>query len=181
MIFLFLISSVLAYEPIKSLSFDEEIQKRSLFFEGQPLNYSFYKKKKTSYSKQLIENAILASSLSSLSKIKEIKNDIVPCRPNETLEIYELSISQLNDKERFPEVFSYNKNVWGYFDPRPKEKNINSILVTQQSEFNGFQILTHEIAHHWYSAYCLEEYTSMTSEEFAVKVQFSLESQNVYN
>jgi hypothetical protein len=181
MLFLFLSSIAWPYSPIKDIYFSKNIENKTILAEGSSLSYSFFRKEKTTYSLEMSRKAILASSVASLKEIRVIKKDIMPCRPDDHLEIYELSTSQLNNKDRFPETYIYKKDIWGYFDPRPDEVKINSIIVTQQSEFNNFQILTHEVAHHWYSSYCLEEYTKMTSEEFAVKIQFSLENLNVYN
>jgi hypothetical protein len=180
MIFLSLLTFALAYEPVEDIKFSKHIESKDLNFNGNILNYSFYRKEKTTYPDGLVDRGIKSASYASLNKIREIKADITPCRSSERLEIYEVSISQLNDKDRFSLDFFTSENIWGYFDPRTKESKINSIMVTPHSEFENFQILTHEIAHHWYSAYCLEEHTMLSSEEFAKEIQFSLEKINDY-
>jgi hypothetical protein len=180
MIILSIISVVLAYEPTEGINFSEYVENKTLNFNNNILSYSFYRKNKTVYPAGLTDLGIKSASYASLKKIFEIKPDIKPCRPNEKLEIYEISVSQLNDKDRFSLDFFISQNIWGYFDPRVSESKVNSIMVTPHSEFENFQILTHEIAHHWYSAYCLEEHTMLSSEEFAKQIQFSLESINEY-
>jgi len=181
MIFLFFLSEALAYEPVKDILFSSLIEKNTIKIKDNTLNYSFYKKEKTVYPTNLANNGIYNSSSASLKKIEEINPNAAPCRPNEYLEIYEISLSELNEEKRFSMDFFNQSGIWGYFDPRRDEKKIDSIMVTQHSLFNNFQILTHEVAHYWYSAYCLERYTIMTSEEFAREIQFSLKEFNIYD
>ena len=135
---------------------------------------------KTSYSAGLITKSILDSSLESIRTIESSFGKIELCRPSEYLEIYEVSESDLNNSSRFPLTYVASGKVWGYFDSRRDERLINSIVVTPHTEYENYQILTHEIAHHWYSAYCLDQYTSKTSEEFAIQIQHQLEPLNDY-
>lgn len=180
MILISLASLSFAYEPVEDIKFSKYVESKDLNFNGNNLSYSFYRKEKTSYSEELVDRGIKSASYASLKKIREISPKIEPCRSSEKLEIYEVSISQLNDKDRFSLDFFTSANIWGYFDPRVRESKINSIMVTPHSEFENFQILTHEVAHHWYSAYCLEEHTMLSSEDFAKQIQFSLEKINDY-
>lgn len=173
--------SALAYSPMDGLSFSEKtttgIVQATLF---DKIEYKFYHKKKTVYSEELIKKAITTSSIASIERIIDLVPGAKICRPNEFLEIYEISEIQMNQEKRFPKEFYFQEEVWGYFDPRRDEYEINSIVVTQHSNFYNFQILNHEVAHHWYSSYCLENYISKTSEQFATEIQFSLEYLNDY-
>jgi len=170
-----------AYSPVDGISFLEDSKIKTIqISDVDKIEYTFYHKIKTVYPESLVSKAIRASSFASIKKIREIIPGATICRSNEYLEIYEISISELNKEKRFPKEFNFKNEVWGYFDPRTEENKINSIVVTQHSYFYNFQVLSHEIAHHWYSTYCLDSYVHQTSEQFATEIQFSLEYLNDY-
>ena len=178
---LLLVSIALACRPVDGIFPSSLVERKTIqITEKNSLSYSVTRMKKTSYSARLITKSILDSSLESIRTIKSSIGNIEPCRPLEYLEIYEVSKSDLNNSSRFPLTYVASGEVWGYFDPRRDERLINSIVVTPHTEYENYQILTHEIAHHWYSAYCLDQYTSKTSEEFAIQIQHQLESLNDY-
>jgi hypothetical protein len=181
MTLLLLTAVALAYQPVDGISFSATVEKNTIqITEKNKISYSMTRMQKTSYSSSLVAKSIADSSLESIRSIESRFEGIDPCRPSEYLEIYEINSSELNNSFRFPLVYATSSEVWGYFDPRRDERAINSIVVTPHTEYENYQILTHEVAHHWYSAYCLDEYTSQTSEEFAIQIQHQLESTNDY-
>lgn len=178
---LLLASAALAYHPVDGISLSSLVEKKIIQIkEKNSISYSVTRMQKTSYSAELITKSILDSSLESIRTIEFNFGKIEQCRPSEYLEIYEVSKSDLNNSSRFPLTYVASGEVWGYFDPRRDERLINSIVVTPHTEYENYQILTHEVAHHWYSAYCLDQYTSKTSEEFAIQIQHQLEPPNDY-
>lgn len=182
MLYLLLLSSVLAYEPVKSVSFQDSVQTGSLKIdELNSIRYSVHRLKNTGYPAELLTRGINLSSIQSVRKIKKIKPGLSPCKKDEKLEIFEITSDQLNEDDMIPEGYFSSGNMLGYFDPRDSETDINSIVLTKNSQFINFQIITHEVAHHWYSSYCLQQYTKMTSEEFAQEIQFSLKEFNNYD
>lgn len=182
MIYLLLLSSALAYEPVKTVSFHEWVQVGSFKFDHlNSVQYSVHRLKDTGYPASLLTRGLNLSSIESIRKIKKIKPGLSPCKKNERLEIFEITSDQLNEYDMVPDGYFSSGNMLGYFDPRDSEIGINSIVLTKNSKFINFQIVTHEVAHHWYSSYCLEQYTEMTSEEFAQEIQFSLKEFNNYD
>lgn len=182
MLYSLLLSSALAYEPVKSVSFQDWVQTGSLKIDDlNSIQYSVHRLKNTGYPVDLLTRGINLSSIKSVRKINKIKPGLSPCKKNEKLEIFEITSDHLNKDDMVPEGYFSSGNMLGYFDPRDSEIGINSIVLTKNSEFINFQIITHEVAHHWYSSYCLEEYTEMTSEEFAQEIQFSLKEFNNYD
>ena len=178
---LLLASVALAYRPVDGIFLSSLVERKNIqITEKNSLSYSVTRMQKTSYSTGLVTKSILDSSLESIRTIESSFGKIEPCRPSEYLEVYEVSESDLNNSSRFPLTYVTSGEVWGYFDPRRDERLINSIVVTPHTEYENYQILTHEVAHHWYSAYCLDQYTSETSEEFALQIQHQLESLNDY-
>ena len=181
MLYILALSSALAYEPVSGIHFQDWVQKNSIKINNMnTIEYSFYRLKNTGYPVQLSDRGIRLSSIQSLREIEKIKPGLVPCSNNEKLEIFEILPDQLNEEDRVPAGYFSSGNMLGYFDPRVSESEIDSIVLTKNSQFLNFQIITHEVAHHWYSSYCMEKYTKMTSEEFAQKVQFSLKEFNGY-
>ena len=182
MIYILALSSALAYEPVSGIQFQDFVQRNSIKINNaNTIEYSFYRLKNTGYPIQLSNRGIQLSSIQSLREIGKIKPGLAQCRKNEKLEIFEILPDQLNEEDRVPEGYFSSGNMLGYFDPRASESEVDSIVLTKNSQFINFQIITHEVAHHWYSSYCLEQYTKMTSEEFAQKVQFSLKEFNNYD
>lgn len=181
---LLLIASIAqAYHPVDGIFLTPTTPIKVLqITESDNISYSVARMPKTAYSDSLIQKSILDSSLASIEIIQSITGGIRACRPAEVLEIFELPVSELNNHSRFPAEYTNSRpgEAWGYFDPRRDEKNINSIIVTPHTEYEDYQILTHEVAHHWYSAYCLDQYTKQTSEEFALQIQHQLEPLNDY-
>jgi len=139
--------------------------------DGRSLTYSVYQPRRAAYPTDMIAAAISAASELSVWQVFAITPGARPCsaRP---LDIFEVTTSALNDPTRFPERFVENRAagrgpLWGYFDPGAVR---DAIVVSDHGSWENRRILEHEIAHRWYAAFCMDRYTSMTSEAFAVVV-----------
>jgi hypothetical protein len=180
MLYLYFISSALSYEPVTDIKFNSTASFEYNFGQSYTLKYKIFRKSNI-YSNDFLSRSVALATSASISKIMSIDRNMVQCKQDEALEIYEISVSELNDDNRFKNIAKFNDQVWGYFDPMVDEQNINIILVTPHSKYENFQILTHEIAHHWYSVYCVGNYSDISTEDFALQIQFSLEHLNEYN
>ena len=177
MIMLALLSSVYAYEPVKGITFGNVSEiKNHEFYHDIRLRFQIHRQAETAYPDQLIYSALYFGSLISWKKIEPMGAIDRLCKRNNTLDIYEVSLEQLNDRRRFPMdrvpgAGALLGVVWGYFEPQGFSSENDVIVVTSRDALSNSRVLYHEIAHYWYSAFCLERYTTLTSEEFAMAVQ----------
>jgi hypothetical protein len=176
---LLLISSLaLAYEPVNGISFANitNIEEYN-FYHNIGFKIKIYRQKNTEYFDSLIYKGIFSSSFSALKRIEKMGRIDDECSPSDLLEIYEISEAQLNNPKRFPDEYIGHPerglpNLWGYFDPRSSEPGYDSIVVSYHGENNvNFRLIVHEVAHYWYSSFCLAYHISQTSEEFAVAIE----------
>ena len=174
---LLMIGSALAYEPVEGINFSTKTSVEEFhFFHNIKLKFSISRQENSSYYDELIYRAIYTSSVVSFQKIQSLGAIDKRCVDNDLLQIFEISEAELNDPSRFPREFTGGGTtgkapLWGYFDPRVNEPGYNSIVVSPHSEESNYRIMVHEVAHHWYSTFCLDSYTKITSEEFANLVQ----------
>ena len=167
----------LAYEPVRGISFDSKTEPEKWeFYHNIDLEYVIYRQENSSYYDKLIYEAIYASTLASFKSIRSLGAIDKRCGNNDLIEIYEISEDQLNSPARFPLNFIGGGNtgrdpLWGYFDPRINEPGYDAIVLSPHNEASNYRIMVHEMAHHWYSEFCLDRFTKMTSEEFAVSIQ----------
>ncbi len=144
----------------------------------ESLTYDVLLRAKTDVSVEFVRREVSRASAYSLRTILREHPRRVPCQPDERLELYELTVAQLNDAARLRRVgFTSphgDEDIWGMFVPRPDENGVNAILFTSPPSGYADQVLWHETAHHWYSVYCLELVGSETSEAFARRVQRAL-------
>jgi hypothetical protein len=167
----------LAYTPTQGISFEEKTPVEEFKFVGNTkLKIQTYRQENSPYYNELFYRAIYSSTVVSLRKIQSLGALNKKCSPNDLLEIFEISEDQLNDSTRFPKEFVGGGNtgrekLWGYFDPRVSEPGHNSIVLSSHDKSSNYRILVHEMAHHWYATFCLERYTKLSSEEFAITVQ----------
>ena len=146
----------------------------ALLSDGESLTYNVYQPEGAAYPLDMVEAAVAASSATSVSQIHAIAPSARPCS-HRSLDLYEIAVVSLNDPARFPERFLGNPlegrgPLWGYFDPSAGGSPVDVIVVSDHGAFEDRRILEHEVAHRWYAAYCMDSYTRMTSEEFAVRV-----------
>jgi hypothetical protein len=175
---LLLISSLaLAYEPVNGISFPNVTKVEEYdFYHNIRFRFQLYRQKNTQYFDNLIYRGIFSSSLAAWKRIEKIGAINKQCG-SDILEIFEISEAQLNNPKRFPEGFIGHPeqgvpNLWGFFDPRTSEPGYDSIVVSYQgADKINFKLIVHEIAHYWYSSFCLENYTIATSEQFATVVE----------
>jgi len=176
MLFL-MIGSALAYEPVDGISFENVTPIEQFeFIDNTYLKIESYRQQNSPYYDELFYKAIYSSTAVSLREINSLGALNNNCKKNDLLQIYEISEADLNSPERFPSRFIGGRDtgkppLWGYFDPRVDEPGYNAIVVSPHDQGSNYRILVHEVAHHWYSTFCLEDYTNLTSEEFANMVQ----------
>lgn len=156
--------------PIKSEVIDTK------FTNGVELRYRTSQISGPQYSKEMVSKAIYIATVDSMFEIQKLMPLEKRCEPDNFLEIYEIKESDLNDSTRFPERFVGNPSenrgpLWGYYDPRPYENKVDSIVVSNHGDRENYRIMVHEIAHYWYNTYCLDSFSTMTSEEFALRIQ----------
>jgi len=175
--FLLMAGFALAYEPVEGISFPNESEVEEYnFYHNIDLKYKIYRQANSGYYDSLIYDAIYSSTLASFKEIRSLGAIDKKCGKDDFIEIYEISENQLNDSSRFPSQYVGGGNtgrdsLWGYFDPRPAEPGYNAIIITPHADKSNYRVMVHEIAHHWYSEFCLERFTNLDSEEFAVKIQ----------
>lgn len=145
---------------------------------SEALTYDVHLRPKTHVSVEFVRQEVSRASAYSLRTILREHPQRLPCQPDERLELYELTVAQLNDAARLRRVgyatLHGDEDIWGMFVPRPDENGVNAILFTSPPSGYADQVLWHETAHHWYSVYCLELVGSETSEAFAQRVQRAL-------
>lgn len=174
---LLLCSLALAYDPVAGIDFpNKSVIKEYGFYHGIDFRFQLNRQSNTGYFDQLIYRAIYDSSLASFQTIETYGYLDRQCAPNEFLEIFEISEIELNNPNRFPAKFVENYSegrgsLLGFYDPRNSESYIDSIVITPQHNAESYRIIVHEIAHYWYARFCLQDRVSITSEEFAVKIQ----------
>lgn len=172
-----MIGSALAYEPVEGIRFSTKTPVEEFdFYHDIKLKFSISRQENSNYYDELVYRAIYSSSVVSFQKIQSLGALNNRCVNNDLLEIFEVSENQLNDPSRFPREFigggqTGKPALWGYFDPRVEESGYNAIVLSPHSEESNYRILVHEVAHHWYSVFCLDSYTKISSEEFANLVQ----------
>jgi len=177
MLFLLMTGFVAAYEPVRGIDFPQKTTVEEYnFYHDISLRFTVNRQNNTGYNNELLYRAIVVSSAASFKEIQSLGAIEKRCTPNDILEIFEIREDQLNSPNRFPEQFiGTDENgrdpLWGYFDPRMSEPGYNAIVVSPHSPDSNYRVLVHEVAHHWYATFCLERYTSLTSEEFAVEIQ----------
>ena len=175
---LLILSFALAYEPVNGISFANitNIEEYN-FYHNINLKLKLYRQKNTEYFDALIYRGIFSSSLASWKRIEKIGVIDKECSPSDLLEIYEISEAQLNNPHRFPYDYIGHPekgipNLWGFFDPRVSEPGYDSIVVSYHGDNKvNYRLIVHEVAHYWYSSFCLEHYTSQTSEDFALAIE----------
>lgn len=164
-----------SYPPVAGLDFSVRTPYQFvLLSDGESLTYNVYQPEGAAYAIGMIEAAVAISSGASIRQIQAIAPNARPCS-HPSLDIYEISEVSLNDPARFPERFIGNPllgrgPLWGYFDPSAGGSPGDVIVVSDHGPFENRRILEHEVAHRWYAAYCLDRYTSMSSEAFALRV-----------
>ena len=174
---LLMIGLVFGYEPVKGIDFPLKNEVEEFNFNyGVNLKFTVNRQSEENYPDQLLYKAIYSSTVVSLRMVESLGAIYQRCNANETIEIYEVSEEDLNNPARFPEIFENNLKpkdapVWGYYDPRSKESNLDAIVISPQFDSANYRIVVHEMAHYWYSSFCLDRYTSLSTEEFAVAVQ----------
>lgn len=162
------------YVPVAGLDMGTHtLYQFAVLSDGESLTYNVYQPQGAAYSTTMIADAVRASSEESLREIRAIAPGATPC-VRRMLDIYEIAESALNDVARFPARFVGNPSegrgpLWGYYDPNAAT-GLEVIVVSAHGAVEDRRILVHEIAHRWYAAYCMDRYTTMTSEEFAVGV-----------
>lgn len=176
-IFLWLVTSAWGYEPLQNLKFDSTKILRQYIEEQNVEVYYRYYYKESNY-KSLIINGMEESTDLSLNEIKKSYPKAQDCKPYDIIEIYEVDLKVLNDENRFEIKKSIPQDIWGFYDPRANENYIDSIVLTSHGKMANYTVLVHEIAHYWYSRYCLENYTDMSSEQFATLIQNKIEWSN---
>ncbi len=170
-------ASAFGYSMMDGLSFPgETLSINYNFSDDANLHLKAYRQLHSAYSNEMIYHSIYESSLASLKKIESFGIS-QQCDPDNFLEIYEITEAQINMSNHHPKsldtnLTEYVGSIWGYFDPRLYEKKIDSIVVSQHDDKINSTILSHEIAHYWYSSYCVSEHNpGLSSEEFAVEIQ----------
>lgn len=172
-----LLSTAYAYDSVNGISFPDVSEVETYdFYHDIHLTFQLHRQASTAYPDPLIYGALYFASLYSWKRIEPMGAIDHLCKRNNTLDIYEVSLEQLNDSHRFPLDSLPNAGtqagpVWGYFEPREMRGGNDVIVLTPHDEATSKTVMYHEVAHYWYSAFCLERYTSMTSEEFAVAVE----------
>lgn len=175
--FLLMAGFALAYEPVEGISFPNESEVEEYnFYHNIDLKYKIYRQANSGYYDSLIYDAIYSSTLASFKEIRSLGAIDKKCGKDDFIEIYEISENQLNDPSRFPSKYigggkTGRDPLWGYFDPRANEPGYNAIVITSHNDKSNYRVIVHEIAHHWYSEFCLDRFTKVNTEEFAIAIQ----------
>jgi hypothetical protein len=175
-----MVGMALAYKPVEGIKFPikSEIEEYT-FIDDIKLKFSINRQNLDSYPDEMIYKAIYSSTLVSIREIQSMGAAHKRCSSGELVEIFEISEKELNNPARFPEEFIGNSgrgynSLWGYYDPRPNEPGLDAIVISPHSGNANYRIIAHEMAHYWYQTFCLERFTKLNSEEFAVSIQNKL-------
>jgi len=174
---LLLCGLALAYDPVAGINFpSKSIIEETNFYHGITFKFQLNRQSNTGYYDQLIYRAIYESSVASFNEIEKFGLIERQCNPNEFLEIFEVSESQLNDPKRFPADFvgdlsAGRGSLLGFYDPRNSENYRDAIVITPHDNAESYRIIVHEIAHYWHARFCLQDHITTSSEDFALKIQ----------
>ena len=172
------------YSPISGIEFKDSYEEDKMsFYNNIEIKYQINLLDESGYTKQLIDKAIYTSSALSLNEIKRLDGVMPKYDKNDYIEIYEVTEAELNNQGRFPvdyikSLLPNDRALWGYYDPRISESEIDSIIISSHGTESNFKIVVHEIAHYWYEAYRIDRLGKISSEDFALKVQEQSNWQN---
>jgi hypothetical protein len=157
-LFLLLLSSpIVAYQPLQSVVWKQCTTSEYIAnYNGEalPINYRF---------------CTVGSNITSDNINKEIKKDTkaifeyadalgypgTQCVENSSLEIYDIKVETLNESGRFPQWVNASPNgIWSLYDPRVKDYNTSSLMLTDQGEEWNKITFAHELSHYWYDRLC---------------------------
>lgn len=175
--FPFIAGLAIGYAPVAEIEFANKYGADKIsYYDDVSIDYQINLRAGSTYTKSEIAEAIYASSALSLGEIKRIGGTMPVNDKNDFLEIYDISMADLNNPKRFPKEYiggssSGSTQVWGYYDPRTRESEIDSIVLSSHGKETNFKIMVHEIAHYWYEAYRIDRLDKISSEDFAVKIQ----------
>ena len=100
---------------------------------------------------------------------------IVECRPINTLELFYIDKSILNDRIRFSGFTNNNINknvvIWGLYDPIINQSKYAALVISNPGAKKAEETLAHELFHYWYDRFCWEAHIIGTAEDAALNFQ----------
>jgi hypothetical protein len=121
-------------------------------------------------SREFIDETIRKASSLSFEYMKSLNLTRIECQNLNTIEVYEVEMSFLNDQGIFNEWKSTApdaQKIWALYDPRNKESGVASIILTDHGDWNP-EVFAHEIGHYWYDRFCLGTQYNYQVEPFAL-------------
>ena len=97
--------------------------------------------------------------------------NISRCNHSHNIIIYEIGIDYLNNNDIFPkERYRQDSDIiYGFWEPSGADDII--VVSSQKLDVVFLEILSHEIAHYWYNRLRIADNSSVTHEEFALKIE----------
>ncbi len=171
------IQAVLAadYAPLEGLAFEtSELRVLPIDDYGISMRYRYSHGRNDFYG-PFVQEALLEAARLSLAEIRDAHADATDCRPHDVVDIYQVGTKVLNNPRRFEIKRRIPAEIWGFYDPRVDEHQIDTIVVTPRDFHTAYTVLVHEAAHYWYARYCLDRHSERSSEQFAERMQWSID------
>jgi len=131
-----------------------------------------------SYNNEFVSTVLERSSVEIFRFIDENSIRYVECSPDLKLNIYHISSSYLNDHSRFrdwgPSNNVQDKNtftLWALYDPMKQDRFNASIFLTDHGMWANEILIAHEVAHYWFTRFCMTLTYSSGTEDFAKKFE----------
>jgi len=166
------------YRPLS----DQEFKRCNSYFadiEGHPLFVSYCSSGEIPDA--FIKDKVKGMSINVFRFIDTLSLKRKESRTNISLDIFEVTGDQLNDRRRFSAWHTMNpdsKPLWALYDPRAIEVSKSSIMITDQGKEWNDIILGHELSHYWFDRFGLEGSWGKDLESFAVDFETYMNEQD---
>ncbi len=164
------------YAPLADLSFSTRAQGLTYHaFTGERVTYDVFLPEGSKTTVGFVKAAVERASARAIAEIRYDHRARRACHNAERVEIYEVGDDVVNDAERLRRAGYASHvlvaNLLGFYDPRDDEPGLNAIVISRQDPELTARMLWHEVAHHWYSVFCMADLGRESSEDFARRIQ----------
>ncbi len=131
------------------------------------LDFKYYPK---DLSSKFVKSEVQKSTelIFKFAELKGLKT--IEVLPNLKLEIFQVSMDLLNDRQRFPEYQNMtNLSIWGLYDPRSLSEA--SIMITDHGSNWTKLTLAHELSHYWFDRFGWQRLWKKDPESFALEFE----------
>jgi len=135
------------------------------------IDIMLYTPRNTTFSPEFVQREvkIINDSIKRYAQNKGFPTDI--CK-EVNLDIYIVSPSVINDKNRYPVTENNVDDRWAMYDPYTEDPDTSSILLTDRDSLIIDRVLLgHEMSHYFYDTMCWDQYWIGGTESLAIDFQ----------